>query len=144
MHNEKCPWLIKLRCQITHTKKFQIVISICCQVYDNKRLKTPIFPHIFLHCLCDKIVFLVCLSVRSYITLIGHTALTTFFYFITFLNIFYNILTPLFRIYLGIPINVGLRNKRGCFQHPPDNSTKSLSRLNVSFPLQTMLLHKPP
>ena len=63
------------------------------------------------------------------ITFIWHMAKSNFFYwaqnifdlfsyFRTFSNIFQNILTPLFRTYVGRPRKVGPRNKRGCFQHP--------------------------
>ena len=33
---------------------------------------------------------------------------------------FLNKLTPLFWTYLVIPRNIGPRNKRGCFKHPPN------------------------
>ena len=50
---------------------------------------------------------------------IGHKTFSIFFsYFKAFLNIFLNILTPLFRTYLGIPRNVGPRNKKWCFSIP--------------------------
>ena len=42
-----------------------------------------------------------------------------FTYLRDFLNIFSNILTALCRVYIIIPRNVGPRNKRECFQHPP-------------------------
>ena len=53
---------------------------------------------------------------------IRHITLPTFLLildFRAFSNIFLNILTALYRVYIIIPINVGPRNKRGSFQHPP-------------------------
>ena len=47
-------------------------------------------------------------------------------------QIFSNLLTPLFRTYLGIPRSVGPRNKRWCFQHRPKWSSYFLP-LKVGF-----------
>ena len=59
---------------------------------------------------------------------IRHIIFWPFFFFITFSNIFLNILMPLFRVYFGRPRNVGIRvgaysirpgKPKGCFAQLP-------------------------
>ena len=61
----------------------------------------------------------------------AYSIVDLFTYFKAFSNIFSNILTALCRVYIIIPINVGLRFKRGCFQHPPTMKGVNLSSLST-------------
>ena len=56
------------------------------------------------------------------------------FYFRAFLNIFSNMLMPLFWTYLGRPRNVGQRNKRGCFWHPPIQQLSKTQKIYYNSP----------
>ena len=76
------------------------------------------------------------------ITFIGHMAsLSTFFswayaivvlfsYFITFSNLFLNLLSPLSRTYLGLPRYVRPRISRGCIQHSPFKMLQQIAIYN--------------
>ena len=61
---------------------------------------------------------------RTYIFLVLYSIVDLFYWAYTIFNLFSYFrafrpyFTPFCRVYFGILRNVGLRNKRGCFQHP--------------------------
>ena len=64
------------------------------------------------------------------------------FYFRAFLNIFSNMLMPLFWTYLGRPRNVGQRNKRGCFWHPPIQQLSKTQKIQYNSPFLQVIHSK--